>query len=180
MHRPNTSGATRTAPDGVNMRESLNRIAGGLALAVMVAALVGVASPAAAQASAAAQTPAANAPFVIEYYYKAKWGHQAEFMALFKKNHLPILLKEKEKGRLLEVTLTEPRYHAAEDARWDFRVTLTFRNLAAAFGEGAITAAETKQLYPDTPTFEKEEQRRFEILDAHWDVPVTTGPFRLP
>ncbi len=98
-------------------------------------------------------------------------------MSLFRKNHLPILLKEKEKGRLLKITLTEPRYHAGEEGRWDFRVTLTFRNLAAAFGEGATTDAETKQLYPDSQTFEKEERRRFEILDAHWDVPVTTGPF---
>jgi len=26
-----------------------------------------------------------------------------------------------------------------------------------------------KQLYPDQETYKKEEQRRFEILDAHWD-----------
>ncbi len=29
-----------------------------------------------------------------------------------------------------------------------------------------------KQLFPDRDTFKQEEQRRFEILDAHWDVPV--------
>jgi len=29
-----------------------------------------------------------------------------------------------------------------------------------------------KRLYPDQATFKKEEQRRFEILDAHWDVPL--------
>ena len=29
-----------------------------------------------------------------------------------------------------------------------------------------------KRLYPDQATFQKEEQRRFEILDAHWDVPL--------
>jgi hypothetical protein len=27
-------------------------------------------------------------------------------------------------------------------------------------------------VYPDQATFKKEEQRRFEILDAHWDVPL--------
>src|SRR6266566_948112 len=51
-------------------------------------------------------------PYVIEYYYKAKWGHAEEFLALF------------------------------------------------------------KQLYPDQDTFKKEEQRRFEILEAHWDLPI--------
>jgi hypothetical protein len=35
-------------------------------------------------------------------------------------------------------------------------------------GEEAIA----KRLYPDQETFRKEEQRRFEILDAHWDVPL--------
>jgi len=31
-------------------------------------------------------------------------------------------------------------------------------------------------LYPDQETFKKEEQRRFEILLAHWDVPVSPVP----
>ena len=146
-------------------------IAAGVALGMMWMTLV---QPASAQQAA----PDADQPFVIEYYYKARWGHQEEFFTLFKKNHLPILLKEKEKGRLLEVTLATPRYHATEEGRWDYRVTLTFANLAAAFGQGAITTAETRQLYPDQATFTKEEARRFEILEAHWDVPITSGPFR--
>jgi len=29
-----------------------------------------------------------------------------------------------------------------------------------------------RQLYPDQQTFKREEQRRFEILLAHWDLPV--------
>ena len=44
--------------------------------------------------SAAAAKGAAEAlgePYVIEYYYKAKWGHAEEFLGLFKKNHLPVL-----------------------------------------------------------------------------------------
>ena len=31
-----------------------------------------------------------------------------------------------------------------------------------------------KLLFPDKETYEREEQRRFEILDAHWDLPVKT------
>jgi hypothetical protein len=27
-------------------------------------------------------------------------------------------------------------------------------------------------MYPDQDTFQREEQRRFEIIDAHWDLPV--------
>ncbi len=29
-----------------------------------------------------------------------------------------------------------------------------------------------RQLYPDQETFKKEEQKRFEILVGHWDVPI--------
>jgi hypothetical protein len=28
-------------------------------------------------------------------------------------------------------------------------------------------------LWPDQATYQKEEQRRFEILISHWDLPVT-------
>jgi hypothetical protein len=53
----------------------------------------------------------------------------------------------------------------------DFRVTIVFRNAAVAnepFDEDAVK----KQLYPDQDTYAREEQQRFEILDAHWDLPV--------
>ena len=33
-------------------------------------------------------------------------------------------------------------------------------------------AAIIKRLFPDQARFQKEEQRRFELLDAHWDVPL--------
>ena len=110
-------------------------------------------------------------PFVVEYYYKAKWGFAEEFLRLFKKNHLPVLQKQIEMGRLLNVKVEKPRYHATEDGRWDFRVTLTFKSAAVAFAP-FDEAALAKQLYPDQETFKKEEQRRFEILISHSDVPV--------
>ena len=34
------------------------------------------------------------------------------------------------------------------------------------------SSAIIKQLYPDQETYKKEEQHRFEILDAHWDLPI--------
>lgn len=110
-------------------------------------------------------------PYVVEYYYKAKWGYADEFLRLFKKNHYPALKKQIETGRILEVRAERPRYHTTEDGRWDYRVTIVFKNASVAMdssGEEAII----KQLYPDQETFRREEQRRFEILLAHWDVPI--------
>ena len=124
-----------------------------------------------------AQTPNATAiadkPFVVEYYYKAKWGHADEFITLFKKNHYPLLQKQVEMGRMLKISAVQPRYHTTEDGRWDFRVTIVFKNATVAneaFDEDALK----KQLWPDQETYNREEQRRFEILDAHWDLPIKT------
>ena len=121
---------------------------------------------------AAAQSPQAkDPPFVVEYYYKAKWGYADEFIRLFKKNHYPVLKKQIEGGRILEVRAERPRYHTTEEGRWDYRITIVFKNAAVASdssGEDAIV----RQLYPDQETFKREEQRRFEILIAHWDTPI--------
>ena len=124
-------------------------------------------------ASGEAQNPAAAAdkPFVAEYYYKAKWGYADEFITLFKKNHYPLLKKEMELGRILKVTAVQPRYHATEDGRWDYRVTIVFKNAAVA-NDDFDTQPILKQLFPDQATYKKEEQRRFEILEAHWDLPI--------
>ncbi len=120
-------------------------------------------------------TQPGDEPFAAEYYYKAKWGYADEFIRLFKKNHFPVLQKQVESGRILKVTAVKPRYHATEDGRWDYRVTIVFKNAAVAndsSGEEAIM----KRLYPDQETFRREEQRRFEILLAHWDVPIVSVP----
>ena len=121
------------------------------------------------QASAVAVNP--DKPFVAEYYYKCKWGYADEFIALFKKNHYPLLKKEIELGRILKVTATAPRYHATEDGRWDYRVTIVFKNAAIA-NDDFDPSPILKQLFPDQESYKREEKRRFEILEAHWDVPI--------
>jgi hypothetical protein len=114
---------------------------------------------------------AKDKPFVVDYYYKAKWGHAEEFVALFKKNHYPLLKKEMELGRILKVYAVVPRFHATEDGRWDFRTTIVFKNAEVA-NANPDNAVLLKQLFPDQEAYKREEQRRFEILDAHWDVPI--------
>jgi hypothetical protein len=141
----------------------------GIAVLVLMASL-GVGHDR-AKAQSAAGSEGNGQPFVIEYYYKAKWGHADEFLALFKKNHYPVLKKEMELGRMLKVSMVAPRYHTTEDGRWDFRVTIVYKNAAIA-NDNFDSAALIKQLYPDQETYKREEQRRFEILDAHWDLPI--------
>ena len=133
--------------------------------------LILLAAPLAAQG--APPQSAANQPYVMEYYYKVQWGHQQEFLQLFLKNHYPLLQKEVEQGRLLSVKIETPANHMTEESRWDYRVTLTFKNSTLATTANPDEAAVIKQLWPDQATFAREEQRRFEILLSHWDLPVT-------
>jgi hypothetical protein len=141
-----------------------------LVVFVTIAVLAVVAS-----AQSAPPQTAADQPYTMEYYYKVRWGHQEEFLQLFKKNHLPLLKKEVEMGRILSIKIETPANHMTEDQRWDYRVTLVFKNSTAAttaFDEAALK----RHLFPDQNTYMQEEQRRFEILLAHWDLPVTTVP----
>jgi hypothetical protein len=112
-------------------------------------------------------------PYIMEYYYKVQWGHQQEFLQLFLKNHFPLLRKLTETGRVIDVKIATPANHLPEEARWDYRVTIRFKN--STVGTTANPEEETliKQLWPDQDTYKREEQRRFEILLAHWDVPMT-------
>lgn len=115
----------------------------------------------------------ANQPYTMEYYYKVQWGHQKEFLNLFLKNHYPLLKKGVESGRMLAVKVETPANHMTEDGRWDYRVTIRFKNSTAATTSDPQEETITKQMYPDQETYKREEQRRFEILQAHWDLPVT-------
>jgi hypothetical protein len=112
-------------------------------------------------------------PYTMEYYYKVQWGHQQEFLQLFLKNHYPLLEKVVASGRMLQVKIETPANHMTEDARWDYRVTIKFKNSTAATTADPGEASLIKQLWPDQETYRREEQRRFEILSAHWDLPVT-------
>jgi len=115
----------------------------------------------------------ANQPYTMEYYYKTQWGHQQEFLDLFLKNHYPLLQKIAESGRIIALKIETPANHMTEDARWDYRVTITYKNSTLATTANPDEDALIRQLYPDQLTYKREEQRRFEILLAHWDLPVT-------
>jgi len=115
--------------------------------------------------------------FTIESYYKVKWGHAAEFINLWKQNHYPLLKKALEKGDIISITASEPKFHSGEETRWDFRVSVVFKSVNLAFQEDLLDVYK-KQLFPDSEALKKSEQYRFELLLAHWDI--ETGDDVLP
>jgi hypothetical protein len=75
---------------------------------------------------------------------------------------------------MLSVKIETPANHMTEEARWDYRVTIRFKNSTAATTANPDEEEKLiKQLWPDQETYQREEQRRFAILLAHWDLPVS-------
>jgi hypothetical protein len=106
----------------------------------------------------------------VAYFYRVRWGALDEFIELFERNHWPILRDQLAAGRFLDVRTSTPRFHGDGRADWNFLVTITYRDWAAleAHSETDIAA----RLFPDQARHRAEERRRFELLEAHWDVPL--------
>jgi hypothetical protein len=107
------------------------------------------------------------------YFYKVKWGFQDEFLDLFQRNHYPVLKALKEAGQYAAIRTYTPRYHGDGRADWTFAVELVRREVPGMPAEDDVI----RKLYPDQAKFRKEEARRFELLEAHWDVPLTPVNF---
>lgn len=125
----------------------------------------------------AAEAPAAAAPtpVTVEYYYRIKWGSAEEFKRLYAKNHAPLLEEMQKLGFVRNVRADEPFTHMAGGPRWDLRITISFRDAAAAISDPdwdeRWEEAKTR-LYADRKAFDAEEQARFALLEEHWDVVV--------
>jgi hypothetical protein len=113
-------------------------------------------------------------PITVLYFYRTRWGAHDEFVELFERNHWPILREQLAAGRFLDVRRSVPRFHGDGRADWDVLVSITFRDWAAmeAHSEAEIAA----RLFPDRERYAAEERRRFELLEAHWDVALEERP----
>jgi len=114
--------------------------------------------------------------YTVDYYYKIKWGYFDEFLQLYKKNHYPILAELKDRGEIIDFSAVYPLNHAGESTRWDFRFTIVFKDFEASRSDD-VSKEIIKKLYPDQEKFKKEEQRRFEIIVEHIDVPLKLETF---
>ena len=113
-------------------------------------------------------------PVEVLYFYRTRWGAHDEFVALFRRNHWPILREAWDAGRYINVELFTPRFHGEGRADWDVLVSITYRDWAAIAEHSDPAIVE--RLYPDQAAFRADEQHRFELLDAHWDVVLEPRP----
>lgn len=106
----------------------------------------------------------------VQYFYRVRWGFHDEWLELFRRNHWPLLREGVRSGRMLDVRLHAPRFHGDGRADWDVLVTITYRDWAAM--EAHTEADLVARLFPDHELHAREEKRRFELVEAHWDVPL--------
>lgn len=150
------------------MRSNLHRMQ-IIALAIAFA-LPGIS---AVQGSAIAQagqgvTATGDKPYLVEWVYRVKYGYKDEWWAIFQKYQIATLDKEKELGYVTDYTVFAPGLHTSEDARWDYRVIITYKNQGAAGHGGEVE----KQLFPNWEAARKDENRRWELTENHWDLPI--------
>jgi opacity protein-like surface antigen len=134
-----------------------------LKLAAALSALA-LASPFAA---AVAQDATAK-PYQAEWVYKIKYGYQAEWWRIFQKYQIAVLDREQQLGYVKSYVVQRPGLHTSEDARWDYRIIITYPNWAGSTHEGEVDRA----LFPDREAEAKEDQRRWELTLNHWDLPI--------
>lgn len=119
---------------------------------------------------AIAQSPATAKPVTVEWVYRVKYGYKDEWFNLFKKNQISILEKQKELGYVKEYTVYAPSLHTSEDSRWDYRIIIVRAAPDAPPGQSEAELA--RQLFPDQATYQREENRRWELTTNHWDLPI--------
>ena len=117
--------------------------------------------------TAAAQSQQ-NPPYVVEWVYKVKLGHEEEFWQIFRKYQIATLNKEKEQGSVLRYEVFRPGLHTSEDHRWSYRIVIYYKD---ATSPGRASAIET-ELFPDQAAMKREETRRWDLTEDHWDLPI--------
>jgi hypothetical protein len=125
-----------------------------------------------AQQSSANATASSSSdkPYMVEWVYKVKWGGADEFWQIFKKYQIATLNREKELGYVTSYAVYRPGHHMGEDSRWDFRIVITYKNIASSVHGSEVE----KQVFPDQATMKREENRRWGLTEAHYDLPIHT------
>lgn len=142
---------------------------------LQIAGLLG--APLLALAIPAGAEQPASPPVTIEYYYKLVPGGPKEWLALYLKNHNPILQQLMKEGLLKSEKLYERRFHAASPA-WDYKVVMVWRDWAALEQAHSREPEIIRSLYPDKDEHDRQEKRRWELTVEHWDDVLNEVPLQ--
>jgi hypothetical protein len=141
-----------------------------LVVVAVVTAFVCSSQARAQQGAAGSAASSGDKPYMVEWVYKVKWGGADEFWQIFKKYQIATLNRERELGYVTSYAVYRPGHHMGEDSRWEFRIVITYKNISSSTHGSEVE----KQLFPDQATMKREENRRWELTVAHYDLPIHT------
>ena len=139
-----------------------------IAVIMVIIMLAGVPRVRSQQGTASSTVSATEKPYLVEWVYKVKWGYADEFWQLFKKYQIATLNREKELGYVTSYTVYRPGLHTGEDSRWEYRIVITYKNISSSQHGSEVE----KQLFPDQAAMKHGENRRWELTEAHYDLPI--------
>jgi hypothetical protein len=106
--------------------------------------------------------------YQVEWVYHVRSGFQDEWWRIFQKYQIPELDEQKRLGYVQHYEVFRPDFHTSEDARWDYRIVITYNGYDGSTHEGEVE----KALFPDAEVRKREENRRWELTTNHWDLPI--------
>jgi hypothetical protein len=118
--------------------------------------------------AAIAASPTVSAPYVVEWVYRVKLGHEAEFWRLFQRTQIPVLEQERRDGSVLEYHVFKPGLHASGAARWSYRVVISYKDATSPARASVIE----RTLFPDRLAYEQLESQRWDFVEDHHDLPI--------
>ncbi len=124
-----------------------------------------------ASASAFAQAPngaGAGKPVVSFSFYKLPPGRQDEWLALYKKYHLPIMKYEKEHGQVISETIYTRGIHHISPS-WDIAIMIVAPPPEKRPKAEKTRAELIRSLFPDLEDYVKGERARWAMTLEHWD-----------
>jgi hypothetical protein len=137
-------------------------------LAIRRTGLIALALLSVQSQGAFAQTSASAKPYQVEWVYRVKYGFQDEWWRLFQKYQIAALDEEQRRGYVKSYIVVRPGLHTSEDARWDYRIVITYTGYEGSLHEGEVE----KALFPDVAARNRDEDRRWELTTNHWDLPI--------
>ena len=152
----------------MNFRISSRPQSLAIAAIALIIMLAGVPQAWSQQGTASSTVSATEKPYLVEWVCKVKWGYADEFWQLFKKYQIATLNREKELGYVTSYTVYRPGLHTGEDSRWEYRIVITYKNISSSQHGSEVE----KQLFPDQAAMKHGENRRWELTEAHYDLPI--------
>lgn len=139
-------------------------------VAVSLLNILAFALPAVKAQSASSTIALSSSTETIEWVFRVRYGFHDEWFQIFRKYQVAILDRQKQLGYVKDYSIWSPGLHTSEDSRWDYRIVVTRTSHDAPPGQSESDVA--KQMFPDQKTYQREEQRRWELTTNHWDLPI--------